>query len=503
MVDEFVEARQGRRECAYLLPELEEVLAETYGVILYQDQVLLIANKIAGYSLGEGDLLRKAMGKKIPAEMESQRAKFVDGAVRNGHPQEKANQLFDLIFEFSGYGFGKAHSVAYALLTHQTAYIKAHYPAEFYAAAMTAEWREQGKLDRYVKDAAKRSIAILQPSVNESESAFGVSESGQDVRFGLGAVKNVGEGAVEAILEERGQNGSFENLFDFCSRVETRKVNRRVVESLIRCGAFDFTKATRASLWRALPGALERGQRAQRDRELGQEWLFGDVERAAEQELDEIEEWTRSQLLSGEKEMLGFYLTGHPLSDRLPILERFATYRLDSLPEAGAKRSVWLGGLVSGLRTQKTRRGDLMARAQLEDLSGTINTVFFPESYEKSAALLREDVPVFLKGSLNGEGELAELQVEDAIPLEDAWHRCTTRLVLRVASDAVTPERLQALRAILDLVPGPVPVHLEVTLPGGAEAVLDLRRHRVAVSSELVGRIDTLFAKPVAHCCLE
>ncbi len=500
MVEEFVEVRHGRRQSSYMLPELEEVLAETYGVILYQDQVLQIANKIAGYSLGEGDLLRKAMGKKIPEEMENQRAKFVEGAVRNGHPKHKANQLFDLIFEFSGYGFGKAHAVAYALLTHQTAYLKAHFPAEFYAAAMTAEWRDQGKLDRYLKDAARRGITILPPNVNESEAAFSVAESGRDVRFGLAGVKNVGEGAVDVMIEDRRENGAFESLFDFCSRIDSKRVNRRVVESLIRCGAFDFTKASRASLWQALPGALERGQRTQQDRELGQESLFEESAGAPHHKLEEVEEWPASQLLAGEKEMLGFYLTGHPLNDRRATLERFSTYALDAIPDTGARRDVWLGGLLSGLRTQKTRRGDLMARARLEDLSGSINTVFFPESYENSAGLLRGEDPLLLKGTLSGDGELVELQVEEAIRLEDAWGRRTTRLALRVESDAVTPDRLRSLRSILDLVPGPVPVGLELTLPSGAEAVFDLRSHRVAVSSDLVGQIDELFEKPVVHC---
>ncbi len=500
MVDEFIEARQGRRQRPYLLPELEEVLAETYGVIVYQDQVLLIANKIAGYSLGQGDLLRYAMGKKIPAEMERQRVTFVDGAVANGHPKEKAEQLFDLIFEFSGYGFGKAHSAAYALLTHQTAYLKAHFPAEFYAAAMTAEWRDQGKLDRYVKDGAKRSIAILPPGVNESQAEFSIGESGQDVRFGLAGIKNVGESAVEAILKERRQTGSFESLFDFCSRIDTKRVNRRVVESLIRCGAFDFTKATRASLWQALPAALVAGQRAQRDREQGQGWLFDGLETPAEQ-LGEAEEWTRSQLLAGEKEMLGIYLTGHPLDDRRDLLERFSTHTLDAIPET-ARGDVWLGGLVSGLRTQKTRRGGLMARGRLEDLHGTINTVFFPETYEKAAALLRDEEPLFLKGTVVGEADLVELQVQEAIPLDEAWKRRTIRLTLQVEAQVVTRGRLASLRSILDLVPGPVPVNLELLLPSGAQTVLHLRRHRVAVGPELVAEIDALFEQPVARCCL-
>ncbi|MCE2392598.1 MAG: DNA polymerase III subunit alpha [Proteobacteria bacterium] len=456
MVDDFVERRHGRKPVRYLLPELESVLSETYGVILYQDQVLQIANQIAGYSLGEGDLLRRAMGKKIPAVMEEQRAKFIGGSVANGHPRDIVAQLFDLILQFAGYGFGKAHSAAYALLTHQTAYLKAHYPAEFFAATMTAEWREHDKLERYMKDASRRAIRMRAPCVNASEREFTVVDGGSGVAFGLAGVKNVGEGAVDAILEARREGGDFRSFHDFCSRVDLRRVNRRVAESLIRCGAFDFTRERRASLWEGLGAALERGQREQRDRELGQGSLFGEKGGGSEPALPEVEEWSQADRLSGEKDTLGFYLTGHPLLEHEETLRRFASFALDRLPPpSSAGREIWLGGLLTGLRTVKTRRGQTMARAVLEDLSGSINVVFFPDAYDRATGLLQTDEAVFLRGALKFDSDRAELHAEQAVPIRDAWSRCSKRLRL-------TDERLRELCVVLDHAPGDVPVRLEL-----------------------------------------
>jgi DNA polymerase-3 subunit alpha len=502
MVEDFVERRHGRKPVRYLLPQLESLLDETCGVILYQDQVLQIANEIAGYTLGEGDLLRRAMGKKIPAVMEQQRAKFIEGAVERGHPRDVVGQLFDLIVQFAGYGFGKAHSAAYALLTHQTAYLKAHYPAEFYAATMTAEQREHDKLDRYMKDAARREIQMRAPCINESIAEFSVSDGGRAVLFGLSGVKNVGEGAVEAIVEARLEGGPFRSLFDFCSRVDLRRVNRRVIESLIRCGAFDFTGARRAQLWEALGAALEGGQRALRDRELGQGSLFGEADAGAVREppLPDVPEWAQTELLAGEKEMLGFYVTGHPLLNYERVLERFASFPLEQLSQQAGRADVWLGGLLTGVRTQKTRKGDLMARAVLEDTAGALNTVFFPKTYDQYAPLLRGEDPLFVRGRLVADDERFELHADEVIPIDESWSRCTSELRLDLHAGAASAERLRELRSLLDLQPGKVPVRVRLALPDGAEAVLELPGHRVAVSQELVEKIDALFGAEVTRC---
>ena len=499
MVDDYVERRHGRTRVEYLVPELEETLAETYGVIIYQDQVLQIANRLASFTLAEGDLLRRAMGKKNLVEMEQQRTRFVEGARANGHPVAKAEQIFNLMNQFAGYGFGKAHSAAYALLAHQTAYLKAHYPAEFYAATLTAEWREQDKIDRYIKDAATRAIEMQAPSINDSDAEFSVTRDGGGVRFGLQGIKNVGEGAVKAILEARADGGPFRSLFDFCARIDTRRVNRRVIESLLRCGAFDFQKATRASLFEALPAALERAAQAQRDRIAGQTSLFAGAE-AEEPALEEVPEWPRSECLAAEKEILGFFVTGHPLQDHAGTLEFFSNIRLHQIPPELAGQSVRLAGILSGLTTQKTRRGGLMARARLEDMHGSVPLVFFPAVFDKYASLLRTSDPVLLRGSLQMENERTELHVNEVIPLSEAWSHCTTELRVRLEADAVTSDHLLELRKLLDLEPGDVRVCVELRLASGVEAVLALRSHRVAVSEDLVRQVDRLFGGKVSEC---
>ena len=500
MVDDFVERRHGRTRVEYILPELEDILSETYGVIIYQDQVLQIANRLASFTLGEGDLLRRAMGKKNVVEMEQQRTRFLEGATANGHPRARAEQIFNLMNQFAGYGFGKAHSAAYALLAHQTAYLKAHYPAEFYAATMTAEWRDQDKIDRYIKDAAGRGIEMQPPSMNESDAEFSVTDDGHGVRFGLHGIKNVGEGAVAAILEARAEDGPFRSLFDFCKRVDTKRVNRRVLESLIRCGAFDYQKATRASLFKALVPVLERAAQVQRDRIAGQTSLFGSLADADEPALEEVPEWPRSECLASEKEMLGFFVTGHPLLDHMAALEFFSKIRVQQITEELRGQTVRMAGIVTGLTPQKTRRGGLMARARLEDMHGSLSVVFFPAVYDEYASALRTSDPVLLTGTLQIENERPELHAGEVIPLVEAWARCTKELRIHLDAGAVTSERLHEFRKLLDLEPGGVPVCIELRLQSGAATVLALRRHRIAVSEDLVRRVDRLFGQKVSEC---
>ena len=404
------------------------------------------------------------------------------------------------MYQFAGYGFGKAHSAAYALLAHQTAYLKTHYPAEFYAATLTAEWREQDKIDRYIRDADARGIEMQPPSINDSAAEFSVTQDGRGVRFGLQGIKNVGEGAVKAILEARAEDGSFKSLFDFCGRIDSRRVNRRVVESLIRCGAFDFQKATRSSLFQALAGSLERAARVQRDRAAGQTSLFGSLPESDEPPLKELPEWPRGECLAAEKEMLGFYVTGHPLLEHAAALEFFSTMPLNRVREEQGGQAVRAAGILSGLSTQKTRRGGLMARARLEDMHGALSAVFFPTVFDRYASQLRTSEPLLLKGTLQLENERAELHVDEVIPLSEAWSRCTSELRVRLDAAVVSSDRLLELRKLLDLEPGDVPVCVQLRLASGAEAVLALRSHRVKVSQDLVRRVDQLFGAKVSEC---
>ncbi len=502
MVDDFVERRHGRIKIEYALPALKELLEETYGVIVYQDQVLRIANRLASYSLGEGDLLRRAMGKKIPEEMAQQRERFLDGCRKNGHPEDISGQIFDAIYLFAGYAFPKAHSAAYALITHQTAYLKAHHAAQFYAATMTAEQSDSERLDRYMKDAARRGIAIRPPDVNQSDAEFTAVEDGRVVRFGLGGVKNVGENAVIAMLEARANGGPFKSLFDFCERIDGQRVNRRVIESLIRCAAFDFLKSTRASLMKAVPIAMERAARTQRDRAVGQFSLFGGLgaSAATEPTLEDVPEWPRPEVLAGEKELLGFYVTGHPLDDHELALDLLSSVRIERIGEEWKGKEVRLGGLVTGLVTQKTRKGDIMARAQFEDSSGALAAVFFPRCYEQYSAVLRSGEPLFLRGSLHIEGERSEIHVEEVVPMDAGWNRFARELQVCIDAERATPEELRSLRALLDPAPGPVPVALHLRLPQGTSAELGLLRHRVHLNEPLIRRIHALFGTESVRC---
>jgi DNA polymerase-3 subunit alpha len=498
-LQEYVDRKLGMARVEYFLPQFEEVTKETLGVIVYQDQVLQIANRVSGYSLGEADFLRRAMGKKKPEEMEKQRQRFISGAVERGCEAKKAQALFEMIEKFAGYAFPKAHSTAYALITYQTAYLKANHPREYLAALLTIESGNTDKLGKYIGHARDRGIPVLAPEVNSSERDFAVVPEG--IRFGFAGVKNVGDAAIDAILETRAEGGPFKSLFDFARRIDAKRVNRRVIESLIRCGAFDFTKATRASLWQALAAALERAQRDQRDRDLGQVSLFGVEAQREEPPLPEVPEWASAELLAGEKEMLGFYVTGHPLREHARPLDLFTSFRLDRIPDdPGRRREVWIGGLLSGLRVTNTKKGDLMARAALEDLGGALDVVFFPKTYAKFSALLQGGAPVLVKGNVAGEPERPELHADEILLLADAWNQRTSRLVVAVREEELSPERLTELRRALDLVPGSVPVSFELALPGGAVAVFDLPRHRVRVSESLVRELDAIFGRGATRC---
>jgi len=515
MVDDFVNRRHGVTKVEYLLPELQELTAETLGVIVYQDQVLQIANQLAGYSLGEADLLRRAMGKKKPEEMAKQRERFVSGAAGRGVERAKAEQVFDLIAEFAGYGFPKAHSTAYALITYQTAYLKTNFPREYLAALLTVESGNHDKLARYIAHARAKAIEILPPDVNESERSFTVAGGG--IRFGLAGVKNVGEGAIEAILEARrasegGQN-RFGDLFDFCQRVDARRVNRRVVESLVKCGAFDSLHANRAAVWASLDAALERGAAAQRDREIGQTSLFGGPAARSAADLPRLAEvapWTERERLGYEKELLGFYVTGHPLAAVAPELGRFADVRASSV-EGRDGREVRAGGLLTQLRETRTRGGQTMAFGTLEDLEGSFDLVVFGEPYGRLRALLKRAIepdagspplPILVTGKLE-LGEPPKILVRDAVALDQAEERLATRLHVAVLAEEATRDRLLGLRRALGAHRGDCPVLLHVRLPGESETVIALPESwAVEPGDALLRELDGLFGRRVAELVL-
>jgi DNA polymerase-3 subunit alpha len=507
MVEDFINRKHGTTRVEYLLPELEELTAETLGVIVYQDQVLQIANRLAGYSLGEADLLRRAMGKKKPAEMERQRERFVSGAVDRGIDARKAEQVFQLMAEFAGYGFAKSHSTAYALITYQTAYLKANHPREYLAALLTTESGNHDKLSRYIAHTHQLGIQVLAPDVNESARDFTVVEEG--IRFGLAGVKNVGEGAIEAILEARsGEEGPFRTLFEFASRVDGRRVNRRVVESLVKCGAFDSLHDSRAAVWTSLDVALEAGASAQRDREAGQESLFGGIEGSGgtEPTLADAPEWTERQRLEYEKEVLGFYVTGHPLSAVSGRLERF-TDTTSGRTEGKDGREVRVGGILTAFRETRTRRGSLMSFGTLEDVEGKFDLVIFAEPHAQYGSLLRQasaqeggdgPVPLLVSGKLEA-GDPPKIIVAEVLELSRADERLASHLELKVRDDEATPDRLTALRGLLERHAGECQVALRVVIPGESETLISLPRLGVRPSPGLLEDLVGLFGRNVSE----
>jgi DNA polymerase-3 subunit alpha len=511
MVEDFINRKNGVTPVEYLLPEIEELTKETLGVIVYQDQVLQIANRLAGYSMGEADLLRRAMGKKKASEMEKQRVRFVTGAVERKIDRAKAEEVFALMAEFAGYGFAKSHSTAYALITYQTAFLKANFTCEYLAAVMTTESGNNDKLGRYIAHVRHRGIELLPPDVNESDRDFTVVKEG--IRFGMAGVKNVGEGAIDSILEARGaEQGRFSSLFDFADRINSRKANRRVVESLVKCGAFDSLHENRAAVWAGLDNALEAGAATQRDREIGQGSLFGGPGSAVIQEpsLPEAVEWSERQRLDFEKQSLGFYVSGHPLTEAGPRLARFTEVTSDSAADFDG-REVRIGGLLTGLRETRTRKGALMAFGTLEDLKGAFDLVIFSEPFGRFASLLKSamggdgdsgPIPLLVSGTLEA-GDPPKLLVREIFELDRAEEKLSKQLQITVVAEDATPDRLRAIREILVKNPGECGVVVRLVIPGESETLVSLNGVTgVRANAKLLAELDGLFAKRVTELSL-
>jgi len=394
MVEDFIKSKKGEIPIKYDLPQLSGILKETYGAILYQEQVMEIANKLANFTMAQADILRMAMGKKKIAEMENMKDDFIRGAKANKISEKKALGIFNKMANFAQYGFNKSHSAAYALIAYQTAYLKAHYPVEFMAASLSSDMDNTPKVVSYINECKEMGIEILPPSINESEQEFKVK--GNSIRFGLEAVKGVGSSAIEAILDVRKDKG-FTTFFDFCSRADSRKVNKKVIECLIKAGALDFM-GKRAQLMLALNSVMDSASKAQREKTSGQENMFGMLPSVAEV-LPDIAEWDEPERLAMEKESLGFYITGHPLSRYREKLEQFSTTPTHMLQELQDKEDVRIGGIVRGIKKIQTKKsGDLMAYLTIEDLYGTVELIVFPDLYRESMNILSQDAPLIVSG---------------------------------------------------------------------------------------------------------
>jgi DNA polymerase-3 subunit alpha len=495
MVDDFVERKHGRKQAEYLVSELEPILKETYGVIVYQEQVMKIAAELANYTMAEADGLRKAMGKKIQAMMIEHRERFMEGSLKNGIPENKAKEIFDLMEKFGGYGFNKSHSAAYALIAYQTAYLKTHYLVEFMAALLTSEMNSIDGVVKFITECRSHNIDILPPDINASDKAFKVNEN--KIRFGLVAVKNVGEGAIEAIIYARKAGGAFSNLFNFCERVDLRKVNKRVIESLIKCGAFDSTNDYRSRMMAALEDALDCGQRIQKERSDPQMSLF-DFENTSTKSLNvpsmpKVEEWGESELLMYEKEALGFYISRHPLERFRSQMEKYADVNAETIKEVNNRRVVRFGGLIGSIKVIRTKREELMAFATIEDLYGSVEAVIFPGVYNSVNDLLVEDKAVFLKGEAQKEEKNTKILVDEIIPMEKAEELWTTTVHVHMDVEKINRETLSKLYLIFNQYRGKCPAYLHLSIDRKTETVIEVtEKLKLKFCSSLRRDVDAL-----------
>ncbi len=500
MTDEFIKRKNHPDRINYEFPELEPVLKETKGIIVYQEQVMQIATELAGFSLAEADILRKAMGKKVTSMMKAQRQRFIQGAKKNGISTAKATKIFDQIKEFAGYGFNKSHSAAYAYLAYRTAYLKAHFPVYFLAALLTSE-AERGatsQVVKYINECKEMGIEVLPPDINESDFNFAVSEG--NIRFGLSAIKNVGEGAVRAILRTRDQKGKFSSPFDIFQEVDPKAVNRKVIESLIKAGAFDSLGWRRSQLFHLVDKMIEYAHEVQKVRSSKQNLLFGrgQIELpSVPAEIKTMREWDESLFLSYEKDALGFYITSHPLAQFGNQLKRLVSHSINQLDEErDFDNEIRVAGIISALKPLKTKKDERMATFILEDLSGRIEVVAFPDSYRKYYEFLREDVLVWIKGRFLGEGENRRIHLVQIMPLREAFQRQAKKVVLRIFLPGIEESVFEDLKGMLERNQGSCPVLFELETPHAYRMLVQsVEIQGVSPSEELTKNIENLLGE--------
>jgi len=512
MIDDFIERKWGRRKVEYLLPPLEGILKDSLGVIVYQEQVMRIANVLASYSLGEADLLRRAMGKKDAHAMAKQRERFMNGAAEQGHPKAAVEEIFDQMEKFSGYGFNKSHSAAYAWVAYQTAYLKTHYPVEFMAALLTSETSKPDSVVKYIGECKELGIRVEPPDVQVSGAQF--TPHGEAIRFGLAAVKNVGGNAIESILKARAEaGGRFKSFWEFCEKVDLRVMNKRVIESLIKAGALD-SLGMRGQLMAAVDKAMERAQKAQRDAEQGQSGLFGlfDETPARGRDADALPlaaDWEESERLANEKEVLGFFVSGHPLdkyAEKLRNLTGVIT-TAEALERKPPERrwggqqdiadEIQVAGILNGLRVQKGRRDQrLYAQASLEDATGKIEVICFARDYERLAQQLKIEAPVLVRGQLMGDEDAAsKIAVSQVQALEEVQVKLPTGVRIRINLERATEEMLAALKNAADTAPGPGKVMLQLEKKGEYAVILEPEGMSVGADRGWVERVEELAGK--------
>src|ERR1700722_16183612 len=495
MIDEFIARKQGKKKVTYDLPELEEILSETWGVIVFQEQVMKIANRLAGYSLGDADILRSAMGKKKADVMAAQREKFLAGCAVGKVPAKKATKIFDLMEEFGLYGFPKAHACAYALLAYQTAYLKVHYPVEFMASMLSSEAGNTEKVVKYINEARGMGIRVLPPDVHESGLYF--TPVGDDIRFGLAAIKNVGENTAIAISAIRAEHGDFHGFFGFCEAIESKFINKRVLESLTKAGALDCLGGSRGRIYAAIDQGINRGQKKSQAKAVGQGGLFlvspgasstsGDSH-WQQTELPPAEDWSEEQQLAGEYSVLGFYISGHPLDKYAGRLKDLNAIELSTMESRRNGEDIVVAGIIVQMRPMRSRRGARWGIFTLQDRTGVIEALAFPEAFGKLELVLKTNTPLLVKGRVAIEDVGTRLIVADARLLDSVADKIPTHLRVRVDLSTVDSGALDRLEKLFGSHPGRCKVSFDLVQNDGSEATLDSGR-AVQADRELVERV--------------
>lgn len=495
-IDDFIDRKFGRKEVKYDHPVLEPILKETYGVIVYQEQVIQIANKVAGMTLAEADILRRAMGKKDLHAMEEQKVKFIEGAVKNKIEKKIAEQIFDNIFKFANYGFNKSHAVAYSLVAYQTAFIKAHYPAEFLAANLKNEFGDTDKVTKFLEDCRKLKIPVLPPDVNRPSVYFDVID--EKIVFGMAAIKNVGVNAVEEIINAKEKLGrDFKSIFDFCINVDTRIVNKRALEGLILAGAFDSLHKNRAQLFNNVEMILDFAHKYQNSKLLTTESLFGGIEdiQIPEPKLPDEKPWNDKEQLSLERKVVGFYITDHPLRKYETEYNSFATIHLGETEEIDSQDSVKACGVITELKTKIDKSGNNMAFFKLDDFTGSCECIMFSKTFDEYGKYVREDEPVLAVGNLESSGDAVKIHISKIIPMEKVNDELTESVRIVIDKEKVKPENVSQLKNVFRKNEGSVPVFISFAENGTKGKLFAIDQYRVKVNHSFVKEITNLLGE--------
>jgi DNA polymerase-3 subunit alpha len=501
LIPDYIKRKKGQTKIKYEHPLLKEVCANTYGIMIYQEQVQRAANVLAGYSLGQADLLRRAMGKKDKEKMAKERVHFIEGCKRvNGIDEKKANAIFDLLEKFAGYGFNKSHSAAYGLISYRTAYLKGNYPVEFMAGLLSNEVNNTGKIAIFVAECQRLGISILAPDINRSYLKFVPETQGDErgIRYGLAAIKNIGEAAMETAIAEREQNGPYKSVEDYCSRLDSKSVNRKILENLIRAGAFDFTDRDRAELFERIDQALSAGASAHKDRRSGQVSLFGELEMAATPKANgdtvHFTPWSAVEKLGHERDLLGFYITGHPLDAHRAVIEGGGYVKISDLADQDDRGTVTIAGSISAFDKKLTRKdGKPFAILTVEDFSGSVEVMVWGEVYAKTAKEIDKGKIVSITGKLDKRDDGVRIVANEVGPITP--RQTVKAITIEVPIEKADEHRLIAIRDLVRQFPGTQPLYLrfrsidghEVRLRAGSDfSVHDEEAFRVKLAELLV-----------------